>query len=219
MLEISEIFYSLQGEGPFMGRPAVFVRLSGCVPPLCPWCDSLYACGPGEKMAEGSILDRITGFRNTGADGSPADENGLVVITGGEPFLQWDSGLRSLEERLVNTGFSVQYETSGKLQLPYDSGGYIVCSPKYTFGKWQFVSGNIDIADAFKFVVGDDFEETGRFIETHGIAAEKVWIMPLGATRDEQVRLMPSVWRFCTENRFNFSSRLHTLTFDSKRGI
>ncbi|MGB4110545.1 MAG: 7-carboxy-7-deazaguanine synthase QueE, partial [Desulfomonilia bacterium] len=40
---ISEIFSSLQGEGPWTGLPAVFIRLAGCVEPLCPWCDTSHA--------------------------------------------------------------------------------------------------------------------------------------------------------------------------------
>jgi len=206
MINLSEIFSSIQGEGPFMGRPALFIRLSGCIPPFCPWCDTIYACSPGEKTWVEDILPRV-------------EDKSLVVITGGEPFLQWDSGLNRLETELLNIGVSIQYETSGKILIPKDSKGYKVCSPKYIDGHWNFVQENIHHADCFKFVVKDEYSQIDAFIASHQIPRKKVWIMPLGASRKEQLNRSPQVWNFCVEKGFNFSPRLHTLTFDDKRGI
>lgn len=208
MLDISEIFYSLQGEGPWAGRPAVFIRLSGCVKPFCPWCDTLYACGSGEKTSIRDIMKKVSSYHND-----------FVVITGGEPFLQWDTGLEELESRLLASGLKIQYETGGKLEIPENSKGFKVCSPKYINGAWHFVKKNISRADVFKFVVKDDFVTVKNFVNKHGIPAKNVFIMPLGASRKEQIDLLPSLWEFCAANRFHFSPRLHTLAFDNKRGI
>ncbi len=208
MLEISEIFYSLQGEGPWSGRPAVFLRLSGCIEPLCPWCDTMYACGKGLTMTLEMICEQVLSFKNH-----------FVVITGGEPFLQWDNGLKLLEEKLISEGCEIQYETGGKVLIPASSKGTIVCSPKYIDESWQFVEENIHRAHIFKFVVSDNFNSITAFVEKYNIPVNKVWIMPLGTSREEQLALFPSLWNFCVNNRFNFSPRLHTIAFTNQRGV
>ena len=208
MLEITEIFYSLQGEGPHAGKPAVFVRLSGCVEPLCPWCDTMYACGKGKYTDLDDICAKIQSFHND-----------LVVITGGEPFLQWEKGLDTLEARLLERGYEVQYETGGKIMIPEMSRGFKVCSPKYIDGSWLFVEENIDRADVFKFVVSHDLDSVTAFVAKYKIPHDRVYIMPLGTTCEEQLVLLPSLWEFCAKNRYSFSPRLHTLAFDNKRGV
>jgi len=207
-INLTEIFSSIQGEGPFMGHPALFIRLSGCVPPLCPWCDTIYACGPGEKATVEKIASRV--------DGSGGS---LVVITGGEPYLQWNSGLDRLESVLLDKGVDIQYETGGKILIPKESKGFKVCSPKYIEDQWHFVPENISRADCFKFVADEDFDRIGDFVSAHRIPKQKVWIMPLGAEREDQLRRSPMVWNFCVKNGFNFSPRLHTLIFNNKRGV
>jgi len=208
MLEVSEIFTSIQGEGPFMGRPASFLRLSRCVPPLCPWCDSMHASGPGKLISIKEVAARISSFKNN-----------LCVITGGEPFLQWDSGLNHLEACLIEKGFTVQYETSGKILIPAESKGFKVCSPKYLANIWHYIPENDKLADCFKFVVKDDLKSVETFVKKHNLSEKSVWIMPMGAHRDEQLALSPLIWEFCVENHFNFSSRLHTLIFNNRTGV
>lgn len=191
-----------------MGRPAVFLRLSGCTPPLCPWCDSRHAWEPGERMTIDAVLEKILAF---GCD--------FVVITGGEPFLQWDTGLYRLVSLLASEGYEIQYETSGKVPLPAELYGYAVCSPKFLDGKWRFDETNVGRADAFKFVVEEDLDGILAFIEEHKIARKKVWLMPMGETRKEQLARSSALWRLCTEKRLNFSARLHILAFDDLKGV
>ncbi len=208
MLEVTEIFHSLQGEGPFSGQPAVFVRLSGCIEPLCPWCDTMYACSTGYSMSLDATYCKITSF-------APK----LIVITGGEPFLQWHDGLKQLETRLLDQGYRVQYETSGKIEIPDDAKGFSVCSPKFLDNRWEFDEINLRRAQVFKFVVDNDFDIIKAFIQRHDIAPELVFIMPKGISREEQLVKFEDTWIFCVENGFHFSPRLHVLTFNSKRGV
>ena len=208
MIELAELFYSLQGEGPFAGRPAVFVRLSRCLPPLCPWCDTAFAWQPGSLVAVDELVEKIIAY-----------DCSFVVITGGEPFLQWSSGLQSLEEALIGRGCFIQYETSGKLDLPRQSKGFTVCSPKFLDGRWHFSSKNCSVVDAYKFVVEDDFQVVDQFIKERDIPAEKVWIMPRGASRDAQLANFEAIWQYCVKRGFSFSPRLHTLAFDNKKGV
>ena len=207
MLEVCEIFSSLQGEGPFAGRPAVFVRLAGCVPPLCPWCDTPQALGRGQAMGMRAVLDSVE--RHPGR---------LVVVTGGEPFLQWDTGLAVLVRELARSGRAVQYETSGKAGIPADHDGFVVCSPKPAHEP-RLAPEHAGRVDAFKFVVDEDMTPVLHFVETHGVDPSRVWLMPLGARRSEQEGRMAGIWEQCVLHGFNFSPRLHILTFDNRQGV
>lgn len=207
ILEVAEIFTSLQGEGPLMGQPAAFLRLAGCPPPLCPWCDTPHALGPGQAMSLDAVERELGGH-------APR----LVVITGGEPFRQWETGLAELTRRLARRGRTLQYETSGKVGIPADHDGMVVCSPK-PLPEPRLAAGLVDRVDAFKFVVKNDPEPVLRFVATHHIDPARVWLMPLGATRNEQLKRMADVWETCARHGFNLSPRLHVLTFDDKKGV
>lgn len=99
MLRVNEIFYSIQGESTFAGRPCVFVRLTGC-DLRCTWCDTTQAFTEGRTR---SIDDVVIETKAYGCD--------LVEITGGEPLLQEDVYL--LMERLIASGQDVLLETGG----------------------------------------------------------------------------------------------------------
>lgn len=102
-LRITEIFYSLQGEARTLGRPTVFVRLTGC-PLRCHYCDSEYAFHGGERMSLESILDQVAHYRPQ-----------YVCVTGGEPLSQ--PNCLPLLTRLCDGGYSVSLETSGAMPL------------------------------------------------------------------------------------------------------
>jgi len=158
-LEVHSIFYTIQGEGPFCGTPAVFVRLAGCNL-QCPSCDTDYTSKRTRMTAE-EICDRVRwAIVNSEIAGmtvaeslsaisddpnDPASQTinffkGLVVITGGEPSRQ-ATGVEwltlMLQQRL---GCYVQIETNGTLPPPMvhtinrnvaeRKGLYIIVSPK-----------------------------------------------------------------------------------------
>lgn len=206
-LEVAEIFSSLQGEGPFMGQPAVFLRLAGCLPPFCPWCDTPHALHAGQRMSLAGIEAEIAGH-------SPR----LVVVTGGEPFRQWDQGLDELTRRMAQAGRGLQYETSGKAGIPENPRGVVICSPKPMKAP-RLAPELVVRVDAFKFVVDDDLGPVLRFVADHGVDATKVWLMPLGATRHEQLTRMDQIWNACVHHGFNLAPRLHILTFNDKQGV
>ena len=99
MLTINEIFYSIQGESTFAGRPCVFVRLTAC-DLRCSWCDTPYAFHEGHKRPLDEVLAEVDRF------GCP-----LVEVTGGEPLLQDE--VYPLMESLVSRGATVLLETGG----------------------------------------------------------------------------------------------------------
>lgn len=119
-LQVHHIFFTMQGEGPFAGTPAVFVRLYGCNL-QCPFCDTDYT---SEKhlMHPLHIRDHIRAAAGR-------EKGQLVVISGGEPFRQ---NLTPLVNLLLACGYVVQIETNGTLyleDLPY-AEITVVCSPK-----------------------------------------------------------------------------------------
>jgi organic radical activating enzyme len=148
VLDVHSIFYTIQGEGPFTGRPAVFVRLAGCNL-QCPSCDTEYTKGRLVMNVE-SILDSIK-TQSTRSHRKP-----LIVITGGEPFRQ---SLLLLCALLVKHEYTVQIETNGTLapgpgtqDHPVWEQIHIVCSPKA--GKVQeWIRSR---AKCFKYVLSHD---------------------------------------------------------------
>lgn len=102
-LRVSEIFHSLQGEARDVGRPTVFVRLTGC-PLRCVWCDTEYSFHGGEWRDVGDIVDDVKKYKTR-----------HVCVTGGEPLAQ--KRCLDLLRRLCDEGFDVSLETSGALDV------------------------------------------------------------------------------------------------------
>ena len=118
-LWVQEVFYTIQGEGPFSGHPALFIRLAGCNL-RCFWCDTEFESSTWQPKLD-ELLSRVAEQRPAACD--------LVVITGGEPFRQ---NIAPLVEALLAEGLRVQIETAGTLwvELPEQDRLTIVCSPK-----------------------------------------------------------------------------------------
>ena len=121
-LAVNSMFHTIQGEGPFAGSPATFIRLAGCNL-QCPLCDTEYT----NRLSMGidEIFEQV--FKCTPSDSKVPE---LVVITGGEPFRQ---SIGPLIEKLLSGGFRVQIETNGTLyqKIPFEADRLtIVCSPK-----------------------------------------------------------------------------------------
>jgi 7-carboxy-7-deazaguanine synthase len=137
-LWIQEVFYTLQGEGPFTGHPSVFVRTGGCNL-RCYWCDTEFESSHWRPGLD-ELIDRIERLRPPACD--------LVVITGGEPLRQ---NILPLIERLLAAGLRVQIETNGTLwlDLPDDPRLTVVCSPK-TASLDPRLARRVD---AFKYVI------------------------------------------------------------------
>jgi 7-carboxy-7-deazaguanine synthase len=103
MLKVNEIFYSIQGESSYAGRPCVFVRLTGCNL-RCSYCDTRYAYEEGKYLDIEEIIKGVMSYRCM-----------LVEITGGEPLMQKDTPL--LIQKLLDMGFEVLLETNGSMDI------------------------------------------------------------------------------------------------------
>ncbi|MDO9620547.1 MAG: 7-carboxy-7-deazaguanine synthase QueE [Moraxellaceae bacterium] len=107
-LRLTEIFFSLQGEARTVGRPTVFIRLTGC-PLRCVWCDTEYAFNGGTLWSIEQILQEIQPYQAR-----------YITVTGGEPLAQPEC--LTLLTALADAGYSVSLETSGALDIaPVDT--------------------------------------------------------------------------------------------------
>lgn len=171
MVMINEIFSSIQGEGPEVGKYVTFVRFAGCNL-NCEYCDSKFA-SEGVEIDNDKVVESIV---NRGINN--------VVITGGEPFAQ-RSNLLYIASELQSQGFHVAVETNGTYKLDgnskYNPFDLIVVSPK--------VMDNVEywttIPNAtIKFVVdkASIVEILRKFEE---LILEGVYLMPKGTCYEE----------------------------------
>lgn len=134
MYTIKEIYFTLQGEGFYTGRPAVFIRFSGCnlwsglerdrKNAICNWCDTDFVGINGLNGGKYSALEIEEIIAALWPNNQPSKP--YVVCTGGEPLLQIDENLIQV---IKNAGFEIGLETNGTI-IPPDGIDWICVSPK-----------------------------------------------------------------------------------------
>ena len=167
MVQISEIYKSLQGESTHAGLPCVFVRLTGCNL-RCSWCDSEFSFYGGRKVTLQEVLSEIARL-------SPA--GGLVEITGGEPMLQ-EREVIPLMEQLLDADYQVLLETSGERPLarvPKQVIKIVDVKCPHSGEPNTFAFENLKALrphDELKFVLTDrtDYGFARDFVQNHGLA-------------------------------------------------
>lgn len=156
-LDIVEIFPTLQGEGPYAGHPAIFIRLGGCNL-ACSFCDTEF-----EDYKNLSLDQIITETIKLSKNSKDKEVVKLVVITGGEPMRQ---PIELLCNNLMKQGFLLQIETNGTIYRDLPKEVKIICSPKVTNGKYhQIRSDLLPNIDAFKFIISKNIKEYQNIIE------------------------------------------------------
>ncbi len=227
-MKISEIFYSIQGEGTLLGVPSVFVRTSGCNL-RCVWCDTPYTswAPEGGDMTVDQIVEAVGKF--------PAEH---VVVTGGEPMIA--PQVVELTQVLRERGLHITIETAGTVNAPV-ACDLMSISPKLKNsvplerdgGRWaaqhertrwqpavlkQLVSA---YEYQLKFVMADpqDIEEVEAMRKALNAPRAKVLLMPEG-TNAETIR-QRGLWlaEICKEHGYRFSPRLHVDLWGDKRGV
>lgn len=169
MYKVNEIFYSLQGEGRWMGRPAVFVRMSGCNL-KCPFCDTDFR-GYREMSAD-DILSKCL---------EEGGECRFIVFTGGEPSLQVDEQLIAT---LHQAGYYLSMETNGTHAIP-EGIDWVTCSPKVDFTE----GGELVVrkVDELKLIFDGEHE-----VSDHGIACAFRYLQPCDVGNDSRNYLILS---------------------------
>jgi 7-carboxy-7-deazaguanine synthase len=165
-LNITEIFYSLQGEAKEVGIPTVFVRLTGC-PLRCNYCDTAYAFKGNNPLSIQHILDEVAQYNAQ-----------YVCVTGGEPMAQ--SNCLKLLDSLIDSGYNVSMETSGSIDItPVNSKVSIVMDIKTPSSTEEHQNRyeNLPILkskDQLKFVIASrsDFDWCTEILDNHEVESE-----------------------------------------------
>ena len=233
-MEVSEIFGpTLQGEGPSVGSPAIFLRLRRCNL-ACEWCDTKYtwqASDPGyetyRRMTALQVADEVQKIRG---------RSHVLVITGGEPLI-WQVRIAELVDELepVWSELRIEIETAGTIQpstpgLKWASFVSYNVSPKLAssgneerkrirFGALEYFASLGERAN-FKFVVSEkeDLQEIIELQAALEIDSRRIWLMPQAATPEELRLQAPIVAEYSKNYGYNFSSRLQVELWGGQRG-
>ncbi len=165
-LNITEIFYSLQGEAREVGVPSVFVRLTGC-PLRCNYCDTTYAFKGNNPLTIENIIKQIELYNTK-----------HVCVTGGEPLAQ--KNCHTLLDYLVEKGYRVSLETSGSIDIASVNKGVSVVMDIKTLSSTEAKQNRyenialLEAKDQLKFVIasGEDFAWCCELLEKYNTKAE-----------------------------------------------
>jgi len=230
-MRISEIFYSIQGEGELTGVPSVFVRTSGCNL-RCGWCDTPYASWnpDGPEMTLDEIIKEVEKHPTR-----------YVVLTGGEPMVA--KGIRDLASRLREMGKHITIETAATVAPEGIACDLASLSPKLSNSTPN--PGTIEPAwierheerrlrpdiirdwigsyhHQLKFVITNDSQiaEIEDLLGQIGekVTPERVQLMPEGRTVDELRHKAASLLDLCKQKGYRYCNRLHIELFGNTRG-
>jgi 7-carboxy-7-deazaguanine synthase len=230
-----EIFNSVQGEGPSVGAPCTFVRLSRCNL-ACEWCDTAYTWhfeGDNRPHRSGATFERKTNQVTLEvadvAERILAMGQKRLVVTGGEPLMQ-SRPLGELLELLPD--HRVEVETNGTTTAPARVDIHVDqynVSPKLAhsgnpaelaFIPERLRSYSLDERAWFKFVIASpgDVAEVEELVRAHALPRQRIFLMPEGTDsatlRAREAWLVP----LCVEHGFRLSDRLHIHLFGDTRG-
>jgi 7-carboxy-7-deazaguanine synthase len=228
-MRISEIFYSIQGEGRLSGVPSVFIRTSGCNL-RCVWCDTPHTSWSpdGKEMTLAEILHAIESY-----------PLGHVVLTGGEPLLSHE--IEELSARLKTAGAHVTIETAATIFKPM-SCDLVSMSPKLSNSTpWQKQNGrfaamheqhrlNFNVVQQFidgydyqlKFVVDreQDFAEVRQIVDAlKNVDTSRVLIMAQARNRRQLHQKSRWIVELCKKFGYGYSPRLHIELYGNRRGV
>jgi 7-carboxy-7-deazaguanine synthase len=220
MMRVTEVFYSVQGEGLLAGVPSVFVRLSGC-PSRCRWCDTKYAWDydAGTEYEPAALIEAVNRWSCR-----------HVVLTGGEPMAGPDlsprPGLMTLTLGLKTLGKHITIETSGVVFVPGLPCDLMSISPKLQNDPHGLKPILRSLIDAYpyqlKFVVesAEDWPQIRRFLDDlPGLDLQRVMLMPQAATQEELAARSPMVIDLCKQTGLRFGPRLQVALWGGRRGV
>ncbi len=239
-----EIFYSVQGEGKNIGRPRVFVRLSGCNL-HCVWCDTAYTWNwqgtpfhhvkdlPGHPnkfdskrdMIKRDVAEVAAAVSNFNAPG--------VVITGGEPLMQQGAIVQLADALRTTRPHAIEIETNGSIAPSaalIEEVDLFMVSPKLPHSgnapelalkpETLTIFAGLDSA-IFKFVAREpaDVALVAELAAKYAIDRERIYIMPEGTTSADLIARGSDLIASVLENGFNYTDRLHIHLWGERRGV
>ncbi|MBV9305840.1 MAG: 7-carboxy-7-deazaguanine synthase QueE [Acidobacteriaceae bacterium] len=227
-MKISEIFYSIQGEGALVGVPSVFVRTSGCNL-RCKWCDTPYTSWQpeGREMTVAEIVKTVKDYPSR-----------HVVVTGGEPMIA--PGITELTEALHESGLHITIETAGTVATPVTCD-LMSISPKLSSstpferenGRWaaqherlryqpdvlRHLTNSYDYQLKFVLTSPNDLDEIERMCRDLQIPTSRVMLMPEGTKREAISEKALWIVDVCKNKGYRYSPRLHIDLWGDRRGV
>jgi len=214
-VRVTELFYSIQGESTFTGRPCGFIRLAGCGVG-CRWCDTLYAVRDSGTPVSFSELQKSIRSMNVN----------LVEITGGEPLEQAPTPALALA--LSNEGYTVLIETAGAhditpLEEPLIRIMDIKCpgsGPAHEKIYWENLN-HLRPNDEIKFVIADraDYHFAVETINAHSLC-NKVNAILFSAVQGELALATLAGWVLEDHLPVRIQTQLHKQLWpDQDRGV
>ena len=211
-LKINEIFFSIQGESTYAGKPCIFIRLASC-DLRCTWCDTEYAFYEGQQMTFREILKKISAYSCN-----------LVEITGGEPLLQ--KNVFQLMKILCDKKYEIMLETGGHRDIAeVDSRVKIIMdlkcpsSGESSKNLWANVR-QLKNKDEIKFVIGDrtDYDWAKQILKKFELDKNHTVIFSPVFDKIENVNL--AEWILQDQLPVRFQIQLHKYIWaTNKRGV
>lgn len=211
-MRITEIFFSIQGESTYAGRPCVFVRLTGC-PLRCTWCDTAYAFHGGSELTLETIVSEVERY-----------DCRLVQITGGEPLAQPE--VHPLITALADRGHTVLLETSGAIDLsPVDRRTIVIMDIKCPGSEMadRNLWTNLPLlkpTDEIKFVIKDrrDYDWAVATMNAYRLAEQHVVLFsPVHGDMDPQTL---AEWILADRLPVRYQLQLHKYIWEpTTRGV
>ena len=232
------IFYTLEGEGEYIGRPSVFMRMSMCNLTCVGFasedspngCDSFVSWSVKNKKTFNEIFELM----ETGNHVTHLREGAIWKLTGGEPMIQQKQLLKFVEAFIDRYNFTprIDFETNATLmpdeRWVTEFNATFTTSPKLTTNgdpeektyKPEVLKWHKDHNSGFKFVISrsEDIEEIWRKYvndkEDINVPLSRVWFMPCCGSREEHIVKAPAVAEYAKAMHVNFSPRLHLLLWN-----
>lgn len=232
------IFYTLEGEGEYIGKPSVFMRMSMCNLTCVGFasedspngCDSFISWSVKNKKTFNEIFDLLESGNHT----EHLRQGAIWKLTGGEPMIQQKQLLKFVEAFKDRYEFTprIDFETNATLmpdeRWVTEFNATFTTSPKLTTNgdpeektyKPEVLKWHKDHNSGFKFVISrsEDIEEIWRkYVKDEkgiNIPLNRVWFMPCCGSREEHVVNAPAVAEYAKAMHVNFSPRLHLLLWN-----
>jgi len=236
-LSDDKVFYTIEGEGEYVGVPSVFMRMSMCNLTCKGFasedspngCDSFISWSVKNKMTFAEIFQLMEDNNYI----THLENRAILKLTGGEPLIQEKQLLKFIAALQEKYNFipRIDFETNATLIPSPEWEQYLVTfttSPKLTSNgdpeektykpdvlKWHVTEGS-----GFKFVINksEDIEEIWRkYVEDKegiNIPLNRIWFMPCCGSREEHVENAPAVAEYAKAMHVNFSPRLQLLIWN-----
>jgi 7-carboxy-7-deazaguanine synthase len=205
-LDVQEIFPTLQGEGPFVGQGAIFIRLGGCNL-KCNFCDTEF-----DSFKNFSLIEILQKVVELAKNSQQKIVRKLVVITGGEPMRQ---PIEKLCKELISLNFLVQIETNGTIFRELPRQVKIICSPKISNHKYHFLRPDIlPKIDALKFIISASNEDYFMVGEVGQSSRQDItiYVQPMDEYDEKKNKEnLQKCLNLCEENGYFLSLQTHKI--------